>query len=408
MKNIIFDLGGVILCDKPISVLKQFNVTDGEYSELSRFFSDWKNLDLGIETLEEKLLSCNFSCELLSKYKHILLNYYEYRAFNKVLVDLIDILKKNDYNVFILSDNNKECYEYYKKVFSNIDGWCLSCDYNTVKSEGKLFQILIDKFNLDPMACYFIDDKIDNINIAESYGIKGYKFDEHESINFLYDDMEKNGIKLDFRRKLILFDWGNIVESHSTGYNCYDAWNDLFAACGYKSGNNVYDYLSKYNLNCIDSFDELEKVYNEISNDFSFNVSYNEFVLIFKRIFDKVYYYQDVADYEVSLRDRCYVGILSNLMILDKERLDKQVNLSNYDYVFLSFEMGVSKPNYDIYEKVMNSVPFSSKDILFIDDRDDNIESAKRFGWNVLKATGLELDKIKFVCDDFISNGQYE
>ncbi|MBR6073184.1 MAG: hypothetical protein IKP76_02550 [Bacilli bacterium] len=25
--------------------------------------------------------------------------------------------------------------------------------------------------------------------------------------------------------KLILFDWGNIVESHTTGYTCHNAWN---------------------------------------------------------------------------------------------------------------------------------------------------------------------------------------
>lgn len=30
------------------------------------------------------------------------------------------------------------------------------------------------------------------------------------------------------KNKLILFDWGNIVESHQTGYTVYDAWNDLF------------------------------------------------------------------------------------------------------------------------------------------------------------------------------------
>lgn len=30
------------------------------------------------------------------------------------------------------------------------------------------------------------------------------------------------------KNKLILFDWGNIVESHTTGYSCLDAWDDLF------------------------------------------------------------------------------------------------------------------------------------------------------------------------------------
>ena len=33
------------------------------------------------------------------------------------------------------------------------------------------------------------------------------------------------------KNKLILFDWGNIVESHQTGYTCYNGWNDLIEAC---------------------------------------------------------------------------------------------------------------------------------------------------------------------------------
>ena len=31
---------------------------------------------------------------------------------------------------------------------------------------------------------------------------------------------------------MILFDWGNIIESHTTGYTCLDAFNDLFKVTG--------------------------------------------------------------------------------------------------------------------------------------------------------------------------------
>ena len=47
------------------------------------------------------------------------------------------------------------------------------------------------------------------------------------------------------RNKLILFDWGNIVESHLTGYTCREAWQDLFRECGYK-GNKIISGVETY------------------------------------------------------------------------------------------------------------------------------------------------------------------
>lgn len=205
------------------------------------------------------------------------------------------------------------------------------------------------------------------------------------------------------RKKLILFDWGNIVESHTTGYSCPDAFNELFKACGYKGEGKVFNMLGKYQITTIPTIEEFEKTYNEIAKEFNFNTTYSEFIELYKKIFDKIECYPGVSEYEKSLSDRCYIGILSNLTVFDKPRLDKHVNLSKYDYVFLSFEMKCRKPSKEIYEKVGSKIPFAPNDILFIDDRQDNIDMAKEFGWNALKATGLELDKIKKCCEDFVN-----
>ena len=204
------------------------------------------------------------------------------------------------------------------------------------------------------------------------------------------------------RKKLILFDWGNIVESHTTGYTCRDAFNDLFIACGYVGSDNIFTSLGKYKLSVIPTIADFEEVYNQIANDYNLNTTYGEFIHLYKKIFDKIDYYKDVAEYEKSLKDKCYIGILSNLTVFDKERLNKQVDLSKYDYVFLSFEMNCKKPEKVIYEKVNENIPFNPEDILFIDDRQDNVDMAKKFGWNTLKATGLELEKIKECCENFI------
>lgn len=209
------------------------------------------------------------------------------------------------------------------------------------------------------------------------------------------------------KNKLILFDWGNIVESHLTGFTCYDGWNELFKRCGYNGNENIYSIFKNYKDYCLEKIkteEEFEKLFDLVSKDYNFNVDYQEFKRLFKETFSKVDYYKDVVDYEHSLKDKCYIGILSNLNVFEKERLDKQVDLSKYDYVFLSFELGLVKPSKDIFEYIQNHVNFDKKDILFIDDKEGNVNSAKEFGWNAYKLTGLELDKIKEVCENFLKN----
>ncbi len=206
------------------------------------------------------------------------------------------------------------------------------------------------------------------------------------------------------RKKLILFDWGNIVESHLTGYSFRDALNDLFRACGYTGNKNIFDTVSKHKICSISTLENFEIFYNEIAKELGLSATYLEFVRLYLEIHDKIDYYVDVANYEKSLKDKCYIGILSNLTILDKERINKQVDLSKYDYVFLSFELGLEKPDMKIYERVQSEVPFAPSDILFIDDLKANVDAASKMGWNTLQATGLELDKIKEKCNSFLVN----
>ena len=68
------------------------------------------------------------------------------------------------------------------------------------------------------------------------------------------------------KNKLILFDWGNIVESHTTGYSCTDAWNDLFRSCGYKGNKDIFNEIGKYRLCSITNKDDFRKRYKKILN----------------------------------------------------------------------------------------------------------------------------------------------
>ena len=204
--------------------------------------------------------------------------------------------------------------------------------------------------------------------------------------------------------KVILFDWGNIVESHTTGYTIFTAMNDTYRKCGYNKPEDVYVYLKKYRLTAIDSEEKFKETYYKIKEELNLNTTYEEFEKIYKETHDKIEYYTNVRDYELSLKDRCCVGILSNLNVFDGPRLDKELGKENYDYVFLSYELGCRKPEKEIFEKVTNKLPFKKENILLVDDRKDNVEAAASIGWKTIHATGLELDRIKREIEEFLNN----
>ena len=194
-KIIIFDICGVIVKGTAVSVLEQFNIPEEDYNEIIRFFRYDDKLDMGEMTLQDVFVDCNFPLEISSKYKDILLNFYKYREYNTDIIEVIEKLKKHNYKVYILTDNSKETAEYYLKNprLSIVDGYIVSADYNATKKDGRLFDIMLDKYNLKPEQCYFIDDRRKNIEQAIKHNINVYQYDENESVENLYNYLNSKG-----------------------------------------------------------------------------------------------------------------------------------------------------------------------------------------------------------------------
>ncbi len=205
IKNIIFDLGNVILKDSPSIVLEESKMLCENYNIIkSKFFDNWNELDLGNETLKEHLDNCGFDFYINENIKEILLNYYKYRPFNNEVIELMKNLKSSKYNIFILSNNNKEAYKYLKKlpIFNFVDGWIVSCDYHIMKPNKDIYIKLFQTFNIIPEECFFIDDKEENINVAKTLGMEGFIFDvKNQGLDKLNESLKKNNINIVGKKK---------------------------------------------------------------------------------------------------------------------------------------------------------------------------------------------------------------
>ena len=196
IKNIIFDLGGVILKNNPSTIMKNLEINQSDYNIIyKKFFNNLSILDDGYMSLKEYFIQCKLPIELKNKYENVLSTYYKYREYNNEIINTINNLKKNQYKIYILSNNNRETYDYLlnQNTLNNIDGWILSCEYHICKPKPEIYDILLNKYNLKNEECFFIDDSELNINVGKSKGINGTVF---KNIEILINDMKHNGIKI--------------------------------------------------------------------------------------------------------------------------------------------------------------------------------------------------------------------
>lgn len=210
--------------------------------------------------------------------------------------------------------------------------------------------------------------------------------------------------------KVVIFDWGGIVESHEN--DSKDIKNALIRIIR-RLNKDITDeeVLAKWcyqtskgiSIGTTNDIDEIKDWVNLIQKQMNINVSFDDFKRIYQEEFSYVKYYRDVVQFAHSLKGKCKIAILSNLISFDKERINKQYDLSKFDYVYLSFEVGMEKPNKDIYEYVLNDLKVKPEQILFIDDDTSNIQMAKKYGWNTCQAYGYELDKIKESVNNFLN-----
>ena len=78
------------------------------------------------------------------------------------------------------------------------------------------------------------------------------------------------------------------------------------------------------------------------------------------------------------------------------------VRLNIFDKIFLSYEEGYVKSNIEAFINVEKKLNIKAENILFIDNNENNINNAKKRGWNTCLAFGYELDKIKNTVDEFL------
>ncbi len=86
-----------------------------------------------------------------------------------------------------------------------------------------------------------------------------------------------------------------------------------------------------------------------------------------------------------DLRGDYTTALLSNAWDDLRAMLVKHWKIADaFDYIFISAEMGLAKPDPRIYQAVTAELQKDAPEILFVDDFIDNVKAARETGWNAI------------------------
>ena len=201
IRNIVFDMGNVVICFDPPHFLDRAGIHDPEDRKIlmnELFLSvEWAQMDSGIltEKTAEPLVLNRIPERLHGAARELLWRWSEPGEQIPGMEDLIRRLKAAGYRIYLLSNASVMQHEYWPRFTASryFDGKLISCDVRTVKPCHEIYRIFTERFSLNPDECLFTDDSPANVAAAEACGWVGIVF--HGSVDELERKMCEKGLQ---------------------------------------------------------------------------------------------------------------------------------------------------------------------------------------------------------------------
>jgi len=177
IKNIIFDFGGVLVIGIQGISTKTILMTKMKWNIFLKIFAQTNGIWNKIKDVPKF-------------HSHIGLFYDKWETMLKSdipeTVNLLHKLKLK-YKIYGLTNWSAEtisiAYERFS-FFNEFDGIVVSGQEKIIKPDYKIYQLLLDRFNLKAENTIFIDDNINNIKAAKEMGLYGIHFDNPSKLEF--------------------------------------------------------------------------------------------------------------------------------------------------------------------------------------------------------------------------------
>ena len=192
IKNIVFDLGGVLIDWNPEYVfLKEFR---GDREKMNWFFntictSSWNEEQDAGYSIEK---ATNERVAMFPKHERLIRMYYgkweQMLGFDHT--ETVEILRRlhdsKEHSIYSLTNWSNETFPVALKKFpflSWFKGILVSGDVGLKKPDPEIYKLLLDRYGLEANTCVFIDDRTENVKAASALGFSGIVFKNHTQLS---------------------------------------------------------------------------------------------------------------------------------------------------------------------------------------------------------------------------------
>lgn len=198
INTIIFDLGGVLVDWNPKNLYKKIFQTQ---EEINWFLNNVCTSDWNIEQDSGRLIDDAVALKITEfpEYKAEIEQFYERweEMFSGIIKENVTIQQKlianPKYKVFALTNWSGEKWDKALELFpffNDFEGVVVSGTEKMRKPFDAIYQLILNRYHIDPANALFIDDNFDNIIAARKNGITAIQYTGKTSLETLLKELK--------------------------------------------------------------------------------------------------------------------------------------------------------------------------------------------------------------------------
>lgn len=200
LKNLIFDVGGVLLEYRWTAALTDIGETKEEARRIAAEIVNsplWSRMDAGNVTAEGMIEALSKKYPADAEQITWFLHHPDHLVVTRPEIwEKVSRLRGQGYRIYLLSNYSRELWKAHvlpQPFYRELDGCVVSYEENALKPSAEIYHILLDRYQLKPEESVFFDDRPENTLAAKQCGIAGITVISRDFLNRTLDALLSEG-----------------------------------------------------------------------------------------------------------------------------------------------------------------------------------------------------------------------